>query len=241
MTKRYSVFAAMMALSATVLTAQHATKSAPDAYRTQFENDFVQLIRVHYGPNEQVPEHEHPASVTAYIYLSASGPVVFRHVKGASHVATRQPTVPGSFRVSRGGNETHEVTNTTAIPSDFLRVEFKSDPAGAASPNFRETQKSYPADENVVDVKFTNPQMRMTRLAVAPGKTMDLSTAASEPALIVALKDSTLSGFHPGGAVAIPAGQERWMDASQQARLVNTGGVPAELLRIDFRTAPLGK
>jgi len=104
MTTRYQALAAMMALAATVLTAQDATKSAPGAYRTQFENNFVRLIRVHYGPNEKVPEHEHPVSVTAYIYLNASGPVLFRHIKGASHVATRQPTVPGSFRVSRGGN-----------------------------------------------------------------------------------------------------------------------------------------
>ena len=57
--------------------------------------------------------------------------------------------------------------------------------------------------------------------------------------VIVALKDSTLSGFRPGDAVAITPGQERWMDVSQQTRLANTGKVPAELLRIDFRTAPL--
>jgi hypothetical protein len=235
----YHALAAMMALSATVLIAQDATKSAPAAYRTQFENTFVRLVRVHYGPNEKVPEHEHPVSVTAYIYLNASGPVQFRHIKGSTRVNTRQPTVPGSFRVSRGGDETHEVVNMTAAPSDFLRVEFKSDPAGESSPFFREAQKSYPAGENVVDVKFANQQMRLTRLAVAPGKTLELSTAAREPSLIVALKDSTLSGFRSGDAVAIAAGQERWMDASAQARLVNTGTAPAELLRIDFRTAPV--
>ena len=91
----------------------------------------------------------------------------------------------------------------------------------------------------VIDVKFTNQQMRITRLAMAPGKTLDLSTASGDPALIIALNDSTLSGFRPGEAVAIAAGQERWMDASQQARLFNPGRAPAELLRIDFRTPPL--
>jgi hypothetical protein len=73
---------------------------------------------------------------------------------------------------------------------------------------------------------------------VAPGKTLDQSTAAREPALLVALEDATLSGFRPGGASAIAVGQERWLDAGQQTRLANTGSSPAPLLRIDFLTAP---
>src|SRR5678816_1287660 len=126
MTIRHSAAIAMLALSATVLGAQHATVSAPGAYRTQFENDFVRVVRVHYGPNEKVPEHEHTPANTVYIYLNASGPVQFRHIKGATHIANRQPTVAGSFRVSRGGDETHEVVNMTATPSDFMRLEFKT-------------------------------------------------------------------------------------------------------------------
>ncbi len=47
MTFRYYALTAMVALSGTVLTAQDATKSAPGAYRTQFQNDFVHLVRVH--------------------------------------------------------------------------------------------------------------------------------------------------------------------------------------------------
>ncbi len=237
MTRCY-VLAAMVALSATVATAQDATKSAPGAYRNQFENDYVRLVRVHYGPNEKVPVHEHPLSVTVYVYLNASGPVQFRHVDASKRVATRQPTVAGSFRVSRGGDEKHEVVNTTAAPSDFLRVEFKTDAAGASSPFFRDTERSRATRENVTDVRFTNQQMRVTRLAVAPGQALDLATAAGEPALIVALADARLSGFRAGDAAAIAAGQERWLDAGGQARLVNPGTAAAELLRIDFLTAP---
>ena len=225
----------MMTLSASVLDAQDATKTAPRNYRIQFENDYVRLVRVFYGPNEKVPVHEHPASNTAYIYLNASGPVQFRHVKGASHVATRVPTVPGSFRVSRGGDETHEVINTTAAPSDFMRVEFKTDPAGGSS-MFREPRQSYPASENVADVRFTNRQMRITRLVVAPGKTLDVSIAAGAPALVVALNDGPLAGF--SGDAAVVVGQERWLDAGAQMRLVNKDTAPAGLLRIDFLTAP---
>ena len=234
---RYFALRVMAALFPIALLAQDATKSAPGAYRSQFQNDFVHLVRVHYGPNEKVPVHEHPTSVTVYIYLNASGPVEFRHVEDR-RVATRQPTTAGSFRVSRGGDEHHEVVNTTAAPSDFMPVEFKTDPGGGGTPFFREPMKTYPATENATDVKFVNAQMRITRLIVAPGKTLDQSTAAREPALIIALKDGTLSGLRPGAETAVAAGQERWVEAGQQVRLANTGAASCELLRIDFLTAP---
>lgn len=237
MTIRCCVLVAMLALPLSVLSAQDATKSAPGAYRTQFENAFVHVIRVHYGPNERVEVHEHPLVVTVYVYLNAPGVVEFRHIADG-RVARRQTTIAGSFRVSRGGDEDHVVVNTTAAPSDFLRIEFKTDPARNPSPFFRESPTTYPATENATDVKFTNSQMRITRLVVAPGKSLEQTTSAREPALIVALKDGSLSGLRPGDATAIAAGQERWLDASQQVRLVNTGSTPAELLRIDFLTEP---
>ncbi len=230
--------AGLVMLSASVVAAQDATKSAPGSYRTQFENEFVHVVRVHYGPNETVPVHEHPTSETVYIYLNASGVVEFHHIGNGDRVSRRQPTVPGSFRVSRGADEKHEVVNTTAAPSDFLRVELKTDSGGAAPPFFRETTKTYPAGDNVTDVRFVNEQMRITRLIVAPGKTLDQATAAHEPALLVALDDATLSGFRSGGVTTIAVGQERWLDAGQQMRLANTGSSPASLLRIDFLTAP---
>ena len=234
---RYCALIAMLALPMTVLTAQDATKSAPGAYRTQFENPFVHLTRVHYGPNERLAVHEHPLVVTVYVYLNASGPVEFRHT-GDGRVATRQPTTAGSFRVSRGGDEKHAVVNTTAAPSDFLRVEFKTGPGRNPSPFFRESTKTYPATENTTDVKFTNDQMRITRLIVAAGKVLEPAITTREPALIVALNDGMLSGLRPGDAATIAAGQERWLDAGQSLRLANTGAAPVELLRIDFLTAP---
>lgn len=73
---------------------------------------------------------------------------------------------------------------------------------------------------------------------MAPGKTIDVSANAGEPALLVALKDGTVSGLRAGGAAPVVAGQERWLNAAQQTRLMNTGTVPAEVLRIDFLTPP---
>lgn len=237
MTIRSYALIAMANLAVTGSLAQDATKTAPVNYRSQFENDYVHVVRVVYGPNETVPVHEHPKSVVAYVYLNASGVVQFRH-PADGRIANRQPTTAGSFRVSRGGDETHDVVNTTATPSHFLRVEFKTDPAGDASPFFRETNKSYPAGDNATDVKFLNRQMRVTRLAIAPGKTLAQSTAAREPALFVVVTDGTLSGFRTANSSTVTAGQDRWLDAGLQTHLANGGSAPIELLRFDFLTGP---
>jgi len=177
MTMRSGALAGLVLLSATAVAAQDATKSAPANYRTQFQNEVVHLVRVHYGPNEKIAVHEHPTSETVYIYLNRSGVVEFHHL-AEGRVARRQPTTAGAFRVSRGADETHEVVNTTAAPSDFLRVEFKTDPGRGSTPYLRDMPKTYPAGENATDERFVNQQMRITRLVVAPGKTLYQSAAA---------------------------------------------------------------
>ena len=236
MTKTFMIATGLL-LALAPVSAQDATKDAPDAYRLQFENSWVRVVRVHYGPNATVPVHAHSRSVTTYVYLNASGPVRFKHIGGGNRVATRQPMQAGSFRVSRGGDEVHEVENTTAAPSDFLRLEFKTDPKGDQSPYFRGARGLYPAGENAADVQFTNRQMRITRLIIAPGKSIDVTTPDAQPALLVALTDATLSVARASSMeVAMAAGQERWIDTRQRERISNTGARAAEFLRVDFLT-----
>ena len=111
-----AVVTAMLAASELTMQAQ-----PNGVYQTQFENDWVRVIRVRYPANTKVPTHGHPSTVTTYVYLSESSPVRFTHHGGRTHVVTRQPTTPGAFRVSRGGDETHEAENLGPIASDFLR------------------------------------------------------------------------------------------------------------------------
>lgn len=44
-----------------------------------------------------------------------------------------RPKQAGSFRVYRGLQELHEVENKSDLSSDFLRVEFKTDPVNEKS------------------------------------------------------------------------------------------------------------
>ena len=113
---------------AALASAQDPTKVAPEAYKLQYENEWVQVTRVHYGPYAKVPIHDHTRWPAAYVYLNNSGPIRFTHVGWDEPVLTRPPAKAGSFRLSptTAVNETHQVENRTDIPSDFLRVEFKT-------------------------------------------------------------------------------------------------------------------
>ncbi len=211
-------------------------QDAPGVYHTQFENDWVRLVRVRYPANTKVPRHGHPTSVTTYVYLSDSSPVRFTHHGSRTHVVTRQPTTPGGFRVSRGGDEEHEAENLGPTASDFLRVEFKTDPAGETSPYFRDARPLRPGAATASDVRFTNRQMRITRVAIPAGGQAEIATAPDAPAVLIALGDTVMTA--DGASLGLRAGQERWVAAARRERLTNAGTAAVELLRIDFLTPP---
>src|SRR5215207_6043336 len=120
---------AIILLMANAAFAQDPTKVAPNAYKTEFENEYVKVQRVHYAPHSKIPEHDHTAFGSAYVYLNDAGPVVFRHVGLAYGAVTRPAVKAGSFRLYKGVKETHAVENLSDTASDFLRVELKTEPA----------------------------------------------------------------------------------------------------------------
>ncbi len=200
-------------------------------YHTQFENDSIRLVRVRYPANSKVPLHGHPPTVTTYVYLSGSSPVRFTHQGSRTHVVTRQPTTPGGFRVSRGGDETHSAENLGAIASDFLRVEFKTDAAGASAPFYRDARPLGTTAKTTTDVQFSNAQMRITRVAIPAGQITEIATTTNAPALLIALGEATMTA--DGTALPMQIGQERWVASSRRERLANVGASQIELLRID--------
>lgn len=224
------------------IAAQDPVKVAPQNYKLEFENEWVKVLRVHYGAREKVPEHDHPPTAAAYVYLNDSGPVVFKHVGLSYGAVTRPATKAGSFRLYKATKETHEVENANDTPSDFLRVEFKTEPEGDKRLYGKFHRQDVPAGENLLKVQFENEQIRVTRLVVAPGKKLNLSTSASEPALLIAL---TAAKLKASGAKNTPASLElgleqvRWMTEAQVVEWENSGAAPAELLRFDFKTKPM--
>jgi hypothetical protein len=224
-------------LAMSTMDTQDPLTLLPDSYSKQFENEWVRIVRVHYGPHAKLPAHAHNALPAAYVYLNDAGPVLFKHIGTSYGAATRPPTRAGGFRVFRGLDEIHEVENTSALPSDFLRVEFKTDPKDVRTLKGRFFRERAAHGENLQQVQFENDQVRITRVIGAPGRSIRLSTAASEPSLLIALRAAQLR--ETGSHVTLAVGQERWLPARSALTLENAGADPSEFLRFDFKTAPI--
>jgi hypothetical protein len=204
-----------------------AVKNLPEAYSLQFENEWVRVVRVHYAPNVKLPAHTHTKHGTAYVYLNDSGPVIFRHGTDGGDV-TRPPTKAGAFRLFRAVEEFHEVINTTDVPSDFLRVEFKTEPREATMLRGRFARIAAAPGEYPRQVQFENAQVRITRIMIGPGQQADVSTGA-EPALVVALMPTA----------AMKLGDVRWISARTPLSLDHAATAAGEILRFDLKTQPV--
>jgi hypothetical protein len=216
---KLSLFA--VAMSLTVAAAQDAATTLPRNYQVQFENAYVRVTSVRYGAKEKLPEHTHTALPSAYVYLTDSGPVAFRHVGGPA--VTRQPVTAGMFRVFRGIKETHEVENMGAA-TEFLRVEMKTegrDPATIRGKFERPPISAEPA------VQFDHAQFSVSRVWVQPGQKLAIK-ADAQPALLIALAADAGSKL----------GQQRWLAAGGTIQLTNSGIAPIDFLRVDFKTPP---
>ena len=175
------------------VSAQDPTKTLPESYKVQMDNDFVRVVRVHYDAGAKLPDHTHPSGTTVYVYLNDSEGVVFRHSGNNTRAVTRPAVKAGAIRIAAGPEEHHTAENPASTPSDFLRIWFKTDNGGER--NLR--RRLSPTDDT-----FENKQMRITRLMVAQDQSMTIDTA-QEPALLVSL----------------PSGDTRWIERRQQVPL----------------------
>lgn len=239
----YRVLLVICLLAVSAL-AQDPLKVTPQAYKLQFENEWVKVVHVHYAPYEKLPAHEHTPTASAYVYLNDGGPVVFNHIDKDYGAVTRPATKAGSFRVYRGLQELHEVENKSNLPSDFLRVEFKTDPVDDKTLKGRYYREDYPAGENYQKVQFENEQIRITRLVCVPGKKLDVSTDSGQPSLLIALVPAQVRvgvGKANAAQIKLGLGGARWVDFDRQEQFENIGDTPMEVLRFDFKTRPLSK
>jgi hypothetical protein len=215
-------------------------KVAPKAYKLEFENEWIRVMRVRYGPREKIAEHYHTERASAYVYLNDAGPVIFKHKDLPYGDITRAAVKTGSFRLYRGVKEVHGVENPGDTASEFLRVEFKTEPINQNSLRGKFHREPVAPGENLRKIQFENEQIRVTRMVIAPHNRMDQSTNATEPALLVALTQSKLQAVGPKGKarVRLEMGKSRWLGVGQPDELENSGDAPVELLRFEFKTKP---
>jgi hypothetical protein len=182
MMARLAVVCGVMIGAVGQVSAQDPTTTLPDAYRVQFENDHVRVVRVHYPAGAKLPEHTHPGGTTVYVYLNDSAGVVFRH-----------------------SGRSNRAENPASTPSEFLRILLKTESSGQRA-TFRFARGDYPANEDIVDEQFSNKQLRITRLLA---RSVAFEAPASAPALVVSVPDGSVRWVPAGERFAADSSTSR--------------------------------
>jgi hypothetical protein len=220
-------------------SAQNPLQRYPQNYKLIFDNPQISVIRVHYGPHETVGVHDHSDLPTLFVYLNDSGRVQFRMEGIPPSVLVRQPAKLGSFRYSPGQLERHSVKNLSDTSSDFLRIELKQFPLQGGEAFRKDPPTSFAASRT--EKEFANNQVEVERVICLGGATCPLD-AASEPSVLIALSQASVSGF-PEHNAAMNTGDIRWMEANQQAIASAPASEPAQFLRVFVepakRTTPI--
>src|SRR5512135_2992043 len=78
MNSRWLLLVGVLSLAVSA-AAQDPTKVEPKHYKLAFENEYVQVVDVHYGPHEKSALHDHPGGV---VVVLTAGHLRFTDEKG---------------------------------------------------------------------------------------------------------------------------------------------------------------
>jgi hypothetical protein len=214
--------------------AQDPTVAFPKNYSLALDNEFVSVIRVHYGPHEHIGVHDHSRFPTIYVYLSDSGQVRFEHDEKPPFRLTRPPTTTGAFRVSPGRIERHAVENLSDQSSDFLRVELKQVPLGSSLQAFRGKAPSSPLQSGRA-VEFRSPEVDVQRFICEHGTpcNMDISGAPSLLITFSPLKIMENDAAEQGALMT--DGDVKSLRGPRAVSMVAVSSAPAHLLWITLK------
>ncbi len=204
-------------------TAQDPYRVAGDHYHLLFENAWARATRVTYGPHEKAPVHQHPPTpTTVYIYLTDGGVMRFQHVTG-EHVAgvriDRKPVLAGAIRFAHGAPETHTVEYLGDIPTEYVRIELRTEPLDRPVRDVRLPPVAADPTKSSIQTQFENGQVRLLHVVCVADQPCPKSEHPGDPAVVV-----TLSGARHG--------EVQWSPASEQQG-------PCEQTRIELKSKPV--
>lgn len=175
--------------------AQNPYTKLPRNYVLELENEYVRVSRVKYAPGDKLPVHSHPSIPTVYVYLTDGGAIRFTHVT-PKFTIERSEVQAGGVRFNRNAKqETHETEYLGAAPSEYLRIEMKTEPG----PPHRDARLR--ADG---DFPWEDPMVRIRRVT---GKL----AAPTGPAVLVDISQRSFTWVHPKMASALPLGQDQFV------------------------------
>jgi len=198
-----------------------AQSPLPKNYKTILNNHDLLVMRVHYGPHEFVPMHDHSAYPTVYVYLNDSGEVRIDHEPPNAFSVTRPSTHTGAFRIAPGMTERHSITNLSELSSDFLRVELKTIPPTDLK---QVTRGDVPSPLMPgTHIAFQDAALEIDRIVCPPTVACEATPLPARSLLIPVtdLKFQTSSGtqnLKPGEAAWLPANAKKPLQLSPGAQ-----------------------
>ena len=101
-----------------VAFAQDPTKVEPTHYKLAFENEYVQVVNVHYGPHEKSSLHAHPGGV---VVVLTSGHLKFTDENGKTQEVFAKPGESRWFPPFK-----HKVENLGATSYNAVYIGIKN-------------------------------------------------------------------------------------------------------------------
>jgi quercetin dioxygenase-like cupin family protein len=98
--------------------AQDPTKAEPTHYKLAFENEYVQVVSVHYGPHEKSSLHAHPGGV---VVVLTAGHLRFTDENGKTQEVSAKPGEARWFPPFK-----HKVENLGETPYSAVYIGIKN-------------------------------------------------------------------------------------------------------------------
>ena len=202
----------------------HATVADPGHYKIEFENEYVKVLRVNYGPKERSPMHSHSKLVGVHLtdakgkFTSKDGKVEIRTVKAGD--------------VGEGPAEIHMVENLTGEKWQTILVEFKKRYPHGISKLKRDATTVAPTHYKT---EMENDWVRIVRAKYGPNERSHMHEHNSG---VVVFLDSTKHQLinEDGSKIDadFKAGDVIWADAATH-RAVNLENKPIELVLFELK------
>ena len=182
---------------------------APSDATLEFENQLVRIVRVKYKPHQKTAMHDHPATPTIYVYVTDGGRLRIGHE--GEEPAIRPAVKAGAIRFQHAVAERHVVEELDGVASEYLRLEFKTQPPEQPTIDIRRAPDDRTPDES--------PTLRIYRVTCAAHSAWPASAHPDDPAIVV-------------------TGREfRWEPAHTPAA-TNTSATAWEQVRVEIVAAP---
>lgn len=218
-----------------------AAAASPDHYKVEFENEYVKVVRAHYGAHEKGALHSHPSPGGVVIHLTDE------RAQRVLPNGTTSIIVFSAGAAHWSPPDVHQEENLSDQPFENIRIDVKAIAAGS-TPKLQPLR--IPDALNVAAEQYTrefeNEYVRITRVRFGPHAKVAMHTHPTPGGVIVAITDQNARLTAPDGTsreVHYKAGDVRWASSTPGADSTvqsahaeeNLSDSPFQLIRIDSK------